>query len=230
MKKLLIVFFLLLSSSIWAISLKEALAVGDIDKINYFLNRFYTPPKVTRSIWIPDEIDEQQMREFCLLNANELRLLRNTIFAMHGYRFKSKDLQGYFTRLTWYNGTKDNVDNELTEKEQGIIEIIQKIEENYTKIKFENIAGTYSLTQFVIGYEKIGIFPNGIIIMCGKNDNPERIYGNVIFGILKPLWDSDNDPTHLEFSSLLKWPVFNVRINQQEKIDENPFKTWEFCE
>jgi hypothetical protein len=229
MKKLVIVFFVFLSSSIWAISLKEALAVGDFVKISYFLNQFYTPPIITFGSGIPDKINKQQMQEFCLLNRNELRLLRNTIFAMHGYRFKSKDLQDYFTRFIWYQGTKDNVDNELTEKEGGIIKIIQRIEENYQKIEFENIAGTYLLTQSIVGYEKMGIFPNGIIIMYGWNTNYDNGTYGVIYGILRPLWHS-NDPTYLEFSSLLGWPVFNVRINQQEKIDEDPFKIWDFFE
>jgi len=31
---------------------------------------------------------------------------------MHGYKFKSKDLQGHFEKFSWYKGVKENVDNE----------------------------------------------------------------------------------------------------------------------
>lgn len=40
---------------------------------------------------------------------DELRLLRNAIFAMHGYRFQSADLQQYFSRFYGYTPVTSNV-------------------------------------------------------------------------------------------------------------------------
>jgi len=59
---------------------------------------------------------------------SDLRLLRNTIYAMHGYKFKSKDLQEHFQKFIWYNGTKETVDNELSENEKKLIRIISAME------------------------------------------------------------------------------------------------------
>jgi hypothetical protein len=58
----------------------------------------------------------------------DLRTLRNTIYAMHGYSFKSKDLQEHFKKFAWYKGTKENVDDELSEKELRLIRIISAME------------------------------------------------------------------------------------------------------
>ena len=60
----------------------------------------------------------------------ELRLLRNTIYAQHGYAFKSKDLQDYFAQFDWYipdpNLTMEQI--VLTKEEQKFIEEIIKKE------------------------------------------------------------------------------------------------------
>jgi hypothetical protein len=64
---------------------------------------------------------------FDFLN-NDLRILRNTIYAMHGYIFKSKDLQDHFNKFEWYKGTKGYVENELNENELRIIRIIAATE------------------------------------------------------------------------------------------------------
>jgi hypothetical protein len=55
---------------------------------------------------------------------SDLRILRNTIYAMHGYIFRSRDLQEHFQKFAWYSGTKTNVENELSENELRIIRII----------------------------------------------------------------------------------------------------------
>jgi hypothetical protein len=76
-----------------------------------------------------------------LLNKNELRLLRNTIYAKYGYIFRSKDLQNHFSQFEWYRGTKNNVDDEFTERDKKNIGLIQKIEANYPPVQNENIVG-----------------------------------------------------------------------------------------
>ena len=59
---------------------------------------------------------------------SDLRILRNTIYAMHGFKFKSKDLQEHFQKFEWYSGTKDNVEHEFSKNELLWIRIITATE------------------------------------------------------------------------------------------------------
>ncbi len=43
------------------------------------------------------------------LSSQQLRLLRNSIYAIHGYIFKSADLTRYFSRFDWYRPMTTNV-------------------------------------------------------------------------------------------------------------------------
>ncbi len=60
----------------------------------------------------------------------ELRLLRNTIYAQHGYIFKDKDLRDYFSQFEWYlpdpNLTMEQI--VLTEREKLFVDEILKKE------------------------------------------------------------------------------------------------------
>ena len=40
---------------------------------------------------------------------NELKIMRNEIFARHGYIFGSKDMKQYFSKQSWYRPTTSNV-------------------------------------------------------------------------------------------------------------------------
>lgn len=62
------------------------------------------------------------------LSAGDLRILRNAIFAMHGYKFKSADLQEYFGRFPWYSPGYSDVSAQLSPIEKANIELIQKHE------------------------------------------------------------------------------------------------------
>ncbi|MCL2073587.1 MAG: YARHG domain-containing protein [Marinilabiliaceae bacterium] len=62
------------------------------------------------------------------LNNENLRLLRNMIFACYGYKFNSSDLNTYFSRFDWYKPTSNNVDSELTEIDKINIQRIQTFE------------------------------------------------------------------------------------------------------
>ena len=58
----------------------------------------------------------------------ELRLMRNEIFAAHGYIFKAQDLQAHFGKMSWYRPSYENVDNLLTEIEKANIKLIKTAE------------------------------------------------------------------------------------------------------
>ena len=62
------------------------------------------------------------------LDAASLRIARNEIYARHGRRFKSEDLQSYFDGKSWYNGTiapDDFSDSVLSDLEKANIKLIE---------------------------------------------------------------------------------------------------------
>ncbi len=67
------------------------------------------------------------------LNLNELRLLRNEIFARKGYIFKAADLQEYFAQQQWYTPLYQSVDSLLTPTDLQNIERIEAVESELRK-------------------------------------------------------------------------------------------------
>jgi hypothetical protein len=62
------------------------------------------------------------------LSKKELKILRNEIYARHGYIFKSKDLQDYFSNKSWYSPMYKNVAEKLSTIEIKNINFIKKHE------------------------------------------------------------------------------------------------------
>lgn len=63
------------------------------------------------------------------LSPGELRVLRNTIYARHGRKFKSADLQRYFNSFPWYEPRYNEIDpSSLSAIEKHNISLIQKYE------------------------------------------------------------------------------------------------------
>lgn len=67
--------------------------------------------------------------ELTNLSSEELRRLRNAVYARHGRTFDSVDLQRYFDSRPWYKGRYDYSESELTETDRANIKLIQ-MEEN----------------------------------------------------------------------------------------------------
>ena len=62
-------------------------------------------------------------------SSDELAIIRNTIYAKKGYKFKRKEYQKYFGAKNWYKGTTDK-QNILTKDEQKLVDLIVKYEKN----------------------------------------------------------------------------------------------------
>ena len=60
-----------------------------------------------------------------------LRLMRNEIYARHGYKFASADLTEYFSKTSWYHPVTDNSKITLSPLELLNVKIIKKVEENF---------------------------------------------------------------------------------------------------
>lgn len=93
---------------------------------------------VTQLVAFGQKPNQQPIPDFVLdgKTANELRFMRNEIFARYGYIFKSQDLTKYFNSKQWYNPTKANIDDQLTAVDKSNIQRI---------LKFENLAKKNSL-------------------------------------------------------------------------------------
>ncbi len=61
---------------------------------------------------------------FNKLNAYDLDIMRNEIFADYGYKFKSEEWNEFFSQFKWYKPTLDNVDSLLTDIDKHNIEVI----------------------------------------------------------------------------------------------------------
>jgi hypothetical protein len=64
------------------------------------------------------------------LKAADLLLLRNYIFARHGYAFKKPAIQSFFDQQDWYIPVSTNVMSELTPIEKQNITLIKRYEKN----------------------------------------------------------------------------------------------------
>lgn len=57
-----------------------------------------------------------------------LRILRNSIYARHGYKFKSADLHKYFSQFSWYHPRYSDVESKLSTIEKANIKEIKNWE------------------------------------------------------------------------------------------------------
>jgi hypothetical protein len=103
--------------------------------------------------------------DLAVLTKDELRILRNTIYAKYGLIFQSKDLSNHFSQFNWYRPQYRNVDNRLSDSDRRLIQDIQAFEDAKPNknLNKKDLVGTW-----------IGAFPvpagwiNNILI---KNDN-----------------------------------------------------------
>jgi len=58
----------------------------------------------------------------------ELKLLRNTVYARHGRRFETPDLQRYFASRSWYTGRSNYSNDDLTSNDQANVRLFQQAE------------------------------------------------------------------------------------------------------
>ena len=61
------------------------------------------------------------------LSKHDLRIMRNEIYARHGYIFQSKDMKQYFSKQSWYRPTTSNV--KLSSIEQYNVNFIKSYEQ-----------------------------------------------------------------------------------------------------
>lgn len=62
------------------------------------------------------------------LSKRELRIMRNWIFARHGYIFKTADMKSFFSKQPWYKGRYSDVSSMFSEIEKYNIRLIKSYE------------------------------------------------------------------------------------------------------
>jgi len=83
-------------------------------------------------IWSWTSSQEVTYGDLYGMNSDELRLMRNEIFARHGYIFKSSDLRSYFGRQSWYRPiTSSTSELGLSPLEKKNVETIRNYEKYY---------------------------------------------------------------------------------------------------
>lgn len=67
-------------------------------------------------------------RDLITMSKYELKIMRNEIFARHGYIFKTDEMKSYFNSQSWYEPMYDNVDIMLNSIEKRNIILIKEYE------------------------------------------------------------------------------------------------------
>ena len=68
---------------------------------------------------------ELEDTDYSKMSVAELRILRNTVFAFHGYEFKSDDLKKHFAKQWYYYPNKKFRNSDLTEEERAFVKAVQ---------------------------------------------------------------------------------------------------------
>jgi len=67
-----------------------------------------------------------------LMSDDTMRIVRNTVFAIKGYKFKSSDLQEHFNEQPWYEGKYNNAASiALSEEEKALVDTLKQIENEW---------------------------------------------------------------------------------------------------
>ncbi|MBB4108736.1 YARHG domain-containing protein [Pedobacter zeae] len=105
---------------------------GEIDTLE--ANPFYRSAsdqifKLNASTTVLKEEDVKNLRKL------DLQIIKNTIFARHGYAFKKQTFRNFFDPVAWYVPVKSNVDHDLTPIENKNIKLLDRFtkyaEDNY---------------------------------------------------------------------------------------------------
>lgn len=103
-------------------------SVGNTIKEKYEQEAFFT---TTEAIFklnpSKQEITKEQVEN---LSKGDIYILRNLIFARHGYTFRDRQLRSYFEEQSWYIPVKSDIQSELTAIEKKNIALLLRYEQN----------------------------------------------------------------------------------------------------
>lgn len=71
---------------------------------------------------------ELKQEEVLNLTADEMKTMRNEIYARHGYIFQNKEMLAHFSKMPWYKPAHADVREMLTPLEKKNIALIKEME------------------------------------------------------------------------------------------------------
>jgi hypothetical protein len=194
---------------------------GDLDYLDRFIARLSQGANILESRSI-------SIREITDLNKAELRLIRNMIYARHGYIFNSIDLQEHFSQFYWYSGVSTNIDNEITPDEWNAIEFIRRMENNYPSDAPNELIGMWYIRNadnddkwgdppwyyyhFAPGAGELYFFQNGTFFY-NYYDNSADSSGAATF--IQGFWSFSENMLNLEYIFIhYSYPYSHVIFNE----------------
>lgn len=103
-------------------------SVGNPIKETYEDEQFYTTTEMVYQINPSTELLKKELVEN--LSKGDVFVLRNLIFARHGFAFRDKMLRGFFDYHSWYMPVFSDVTKDLTEIEKKNVALLLRYEEN----------------------------------------------------------------------------------------------------
>lgn len=106
---------------------KSELYTNEDGKVDTMVNEYYRT--ASESVYKLNA-SKNKLKESDLKNLKklDLEIIRNTIFARHGYSFKKRSVRQFFDQVDWYVPMNNNVDAELTQLEKDNIVLLKKFE------------------------------------------------------------------------------------------------------
>ncbi len=107
---------------------KQVESVAMPEKTTRYHSRDYVSTDSDPYAWLSGPLSYSDLSGY---SKAELRILRNAIYARHGYIFKSADLRNYFSQYSWYVPRSSNVMGSLSYTEKKNVELIRSMERGY---------------------------------------------------------------------------------------------------
>jgi hypothetical protein len=104
-----------------------------------FIDRYAQTPFLLNEL---DTIDKFTLYSF---SDSEMRILRNALFARHGYIFKSKDLKEFFSHRSWYKPLLKDI--QLSDIDKHNLDFIMELLENR---RFEKLIALFKENKLPI--------------------------------------------------------------------------------
>ncbi|MCH5320076.1 MAG: YARHG domain-containing protein [Paramuribaculum sp.] len=135
-KKYSLIFFaIIIVIALLSVNIKNIIEASEDQDYQFEYNYDYMTSDYDTSSYYPannlyDWLSERPatQSDLAFKSKEELRIMRNWMFARHGYKFKSKDLQEYFAQFPWYTPKYKDVYRMLNSTELANIKMIQRYE------------------------------------------------------------------------------------------------------
>jgi len=120
-------------SNMWVENDSIWFAFININDTGYFFE--FSKEGYSNKVRLFPEVSDELLLKSDLINLtiDELVIMRNEIFAIKGYIFKTNRFISYFAVQEWYNPKFENVGNKLSEIEKENIKLIKDVEQTLTE-------------------------------------------------------------------------------------------------